>query len=147
MNRFTAINTTPVTQNVRSTVWSIISQFDAIGVNHQGLRMWNATVPSTSRTSATAITIRRYLRLRALGRLDRSAAPDRAERVHEVAVDRDALGLGMAFVHHAAHGVLLLLERVDQDQVLAGLEVVVEPLELLVLGRDADESAFPCPEQ
>ena len=58
MNRLTATNTTPVTQKVRLTVSSIMPQFDAIGVNHQGFRKWNATVPITSRTSAIAIATR-----------------------------------------------------------------------------------------
>jgi hypothetical protein len=38
MNRFTATNTPPVTQNVRLTVSSMFPQLDAIGVNHQGLK-------------------------------------------------------------------------------------------------------------
>jgi hypothetical protein len=38
MKRLIAMNTTPVTQNVMSTVWSIVVQLDAIGVNHQGLK-------------------------------------------------------------------------------------------------------------
>jgi len=36
--RLMAMNTTPVTQNVMLTVWSIVVQSDAIGVNHQGLK-------------------------------------------------------------------------------------------------------------
>jgi len=57
MNRFTATKTAPVTQNVRFTVSSIICQFDAIGVNHHGLRTWNATVPITSRIRTIAIAM------------------------------------------------------------------------------------------
>ena len=41
MNRLTATNTTPVTQNVRSTVSSMVPQLDAIGVNHHGLASGN----------------------------------------------------------------------------------------------------------
>ena len=38
MKRLTAMNTAPVTQNVRFTVSSIVVQLEAIGVNHQGLK-------------------------------------------------------------------------------------------------------------
>ena len=61
----TATKTKPVTQKVTSTVWSIVVQFDAIGVNHHGSpnrpyseAKWNATVATTSRISAQANTIR-----------------------------------------------------------------------------------------
>jgi hypothetical protein len=37
-NRLTATNTIPVTQKVTSTVESTVSQLEAMGVNHQGLR-------------------------------------------------------------------------------------------------------------
>ncbi len=53
----TATNTTPVTQNVRITVSSMVLQFDAIGVNHQGLAKWNISEPMTRRTRTTAIAI------------------------------------------------------------------------------------------
>jgi hypothetical protein len=47
----------PVTQKVRITVSSIVVQFDAIGVNHQGLMKWKMMEPTTRRTITTAIAI------------------------------------------------------------------------------------------
>jgi hypothetical protein len=55
--RFTAMKTMPVTQNVSTTVSSMVDQFDAIGVNHHGLAKWNMREPMTRRTSTTAIAI------------------------------------------------------------------------------------------
>jgi hypothetical protein len=65
MNRLTATNTNPVTQNVRFTVSSIICQLEAMGVNHHGLRKWKRTEPTTKKIKTTAIGIRdpRALRL------------------------------------------------------------------------------------
>ena len=73
--------------------------------------------------------------------------PDGRERVYEMAVEARELGLGMAPAHHVPDHRLLVATRVDQDQEPAGLDVVVEPLQLLVLLLDADQAAFPGAEQ
>src|SRR5262245_53155460 len=49
----------------------------------------------------------------------------------------------MLLAHHPPDVRAVLLARVDEDQVLAGFDVVVELLELLVLARDAGQAAFP----
>ncbi len=49
--------TTPVTQKVSTTVSSMVVQFDAMGVNHQGLAKWKMIEPMTRRTRTTAIAI------------------------------------------------------------------------------------------
>jgi hypothetical protein len=53
----------------------------------------------------------------------------------------------MPLPHHLADLQFLLPERVDQDQELAGLDVLVKLRELAVLVADADQSAFPGAEQ
>ena len=148
MNRFTATNTAPVTQNVRLTVSSIVSQFDAIGVNHHGLRKWNATVPITSSTTAIAIAMcYSFCRSRSSGEPGCAFALRRTERVDEVAVDARELCFRVPLAHHPGDSRFLLLQRIDQDQELAGLDVVVKLRELAVLVADADQAAFPRAEQ
>ena len=60
MNRPTATNTTPHTQNVISTVRSMAPQLDAISANHHGLKNVKITEPTTMirRKIATAMTPR-----------------------------------------------------------------------------------------
>jgi hypothetical protein len=41
MNKHTATNTAPVTQNDKTIVSSIFPQFEATGVHHHGLQKWN----------------------------------------------------------------------------------------------------------
>jgi hypothetical protein len=55
--RLTVTKTMPVTQNVSTTVSSMVVQFDAMGVNHHGLAKWNIREPTTRRTRTTAIAI------------------------------------------------------------------------------------------
>tara|TARA_B100001142_G_scaffold319444_1_gene362935 strand:- start:1358 stop:1621 length:264 start_codon:yes stop_codon:yes gene_type:complete len=57
MNKLIATKTKPVTQNVRLIVSSIELQFDANGVNVQGLTKWNTTEPKTKRIKTIAIDI------------------------------------------------------------------------------------------
>ncbi len=148
MNRFTATNTAPVTQNVRLTVSSIVCQLEAMGVNHQGFRKWNATVPITSNTSASAIAMRySFCRSWPPGGSAADSRVERTERIDEMPVDRHQFGFGMALAHHLVDRVFLLLQGIDQDQELAGFEVVMEPRELAVLDADADQPAFPGAEQ
>src|SRR5688572_28227253 len=64
-----------------------------------------------------------------------------------MAVDAGELGLGMPAAHHVPDRGLLVAAGVYQDEVLAGFDVVVEALELLVLLLDADQPAFPGAEQ
>src|SRR6185503_3514269 len=73
--------------------------------------------------------------------------PHARERVDEVAVEARELGLRMPLVHHVPDDRLLVPARVDQYEEPAGLDVVVEALEFLVLLLDADEAAFPGAEQ
>jgi hypothetical protein len=51
----------PQSQNVTSTVKSIVLQLEASGVKYQGLAKWNISEPITSRTMTTArATIRKH---------------------------------------------------------------------------------------
>ena len=52
-----ATKTKPVTQNVRLIVSSIELQFDANGVNVQGLKKWKTTEPTTKRITTIANAI------------------------------------------------------------------------------------------
>lgn len=57
MNRFTATNTKPVTQNEMVMVSSIDPQLEASGVSYHGLRKWNSTVPTTRTIRAIAMAL------------------------------------------------------------------------------------------
>src|ERR1035438_10371682 len=108
MKRLTATNTTPVTQNVRLTVSSIIVQLDAIGVNHQGLKKWNRTVPMTKAITAHASIIAppcEQTLARGSNAWCRSLRNSRhvAERIDEVRIDRHQFGVRMFFTHHLEH--------------------------------------------
>jgi hypothetical protein len=58
-------------------------------------------------------------------------------------VDADQLGIGMTLLHHFANRLLLMFAHVHQDQIFAGGNIVVESLQLFVLGADAGQSAGP----
>ena len=70
-------------------------------------------------------------------------APDGSERVDEVLVDRDEFRFRMTGAHQCPDHGALLAPRVDEDQVLAGLDVVVEFSEILVLRGYPGQAAFP----
>src|SRR6266404_7442427 len=74
-------------------------------------------------------------------------SPHIAEGIDEVRIDRHQFGLRMLFAHHLEHGLFSSFPDVDQNQVLAGHQVVVKLLELLVLAVDPHETAFPGAEQ
>src|SRR5882724_6745802 len=74
-------------------------------------------------------------------------SPDIAEGIDEVRIDRHQFGFRMFFAHHLEHGLFSMLADVHQYQVLAGHQVVVKLLELLVLAVDSHEAAFPGSEQ
>ena len=57
MNKLTATKTNPVTQKVIVIVSSIVPQLDAIGVKYHGLRKWNRTEPTISKTKTIARAI------------------------------------------------------------------------------------------
>src|SRR5580704_5745903 len=149
MKRLTATNTTPVTQNVRLTVSSIVVQLEAIGVNHQGLKKWNRTVPMTKAITAYASTIvappARKLSPSGsspLWRRLRNPFHD-AERIDEMRIDRHQFGIRMFFAHHLEHNLFSMLADIDQNQVLAGHQVVVKLFELLMFAVDSHEASFP----
>jgi len=129
-------------------VSSIVVQFDAMGVNHHGLAKWNIREPMTRRTRTTAIAIGESPW--SLGAHPIACGPPPPygrERIDEVAVDAGELGLRVAAAHHVPDRGFLIPARIDEDQVLAGLDVVVEAFEFLVLLLDADQAAFPGAEQ
>ena len=67
--------------------------------------------------------------------------PHRLERVDEMRVDRDELGLRMLFAHQIADRRAVLLPRVDQDQEFSRFDVAVEFLEVVVFAGDAGQLA------
>ena len=98
MNRLTATNTTPVTQNVMSMVLSIVPQFDAIGVNHQGLSEVENQGADDQQDQDDCDRHRGAPLLRADPIAWRPPPPDRRERVYEMAVEPGELGFGMALL-------------------------------------------------
>ena len=58
MKSTTATKPTPVIQNVSAIVSSMKPQFEAIGVARQGLRKWNSSEPTTTRTIRKATNMR-----------------------------------------------------------------------------------------
>ena len=57
MNKHTATNTPPPTQNVRVIVSSIAPQFDAMSVQYQGVKIWNKIDPTITAKKINPICI------------------------------------------------------------------------------------------
>ena len=64
MNKHTATNTPPPTQNVRVIVSSIAPQFDAMSVQYHGVKIWNKTEPTMTAKNTKPTIIERIYRLK-----------------------------------------------------------------------------------
>src|SRR3954470_15033988 len=67
---------------------------------------------------------------------------DLAERIDEMGIESDQLGLRMTLLHYLRARVFLLLAHVHEHQVLAAFDIVVEARQLLVFRAYARQTAF-----
>src|SRR5690606_26372138 len=65
------------------------------------------------------------------------------ERIQEVWVNGAEFHFGMPFVHHALDRCFLVGLGIDQDDVLASIDLVIEGGQLLVLAGNTGQSADP----